>query len=89
MSPEIARMIVKRLYEKNGNSPKNENNIITARENQILVLLSQGLLYKEVSSKLGISINTIKSHCYNIYQKLHVTNKVEAINKMFNDAKSD
>ncbi len=89
MSPEIARMIVKRFYDKNEKSHKNENNIVTAREKEILVLLSQGLLYKEISSKLGISINTIKSHCYNVYQKLHVTNKVEAINKMFSDGESD
>ena len=82
-------MIVKRFYDKNEKSHKNENNIVTAREKEILVLLSQGLLYKEISSKLGISINTIKSHCYNVYQKLHVTNKVEAINKMFSDGESD
>jgi DNA-binding CsgD family transcriptional regulator len=46
-------------------------------------LLAEGNLYKEIADQLEISINTLKAHCYNIYQKLHVNNKTEAIIKVF------
>jgi DNA-binding NarL/FixJ family response regulator len=42
--------------------------------------LAQGLLYKEIADKKDITIDTIKKHVGNIYRKLHVNNKVEAIN---------
>ena len=51
------------------------------RENEILQLLSKGLLYKEISDKLSISVNTVRQHIHNIYEKLHVQNRTEAINK--------
>lgn len=82
MSPEIARVLVNKFFRR---PERNEihSNSLTNRELEILNLLSKGLLYKEISDNLQISINTIKVHCYNIYQKLHVTNKVEALNKVF------
>jgi two-component system, NarL family, response regulator LiaR len=60
---------------------------LTAREKEILELLSQGLLYKEIADKKYISMDTVKKHVGNIYRKLHVNNKVEAINK-FNHFKN-
>lgn len=54
---------------------------LTEREKEILELLSQGLLYKEIADKKFISIDTVKKHVGNTYRKLHVNNKVEAINK--------
>ncbi|MDQ0591806.1 NarL family two-component system response regulator LiaR [Chryseobacterium ginsenosidimutans] len=54
---------------------------LTEREKEVLELLSQGLLYKEIADKKFISIDTVKKHVGNIYRKLHVNNKVEAINK--------
>ncbi len=54
---------------------------LTDREKEILEILSQGLLYKEIADKKCISIDTVKKHVGNIYRKLHVNNKVEAINK--------
>ncbi|MEO8110124.1 MAG: response regulator transcription factor [Ginsengibacter sp.] len=56
--------------------------VLTGRENEILVLLSKGFLYKEIASKLSITIGTVTQHIHNIYEKLHVSNKTEAINKM-------
>jgi len=47
----------------------------------VLELLSKGLLYKEIAAQLSISIDTVKRHCFNIYEKLHVSNRTEAINK--------
>lgn len=80
MSPDIARKLVQRFQQKEN---KNAALTITPREKEILELLSQGLFYKEASHQLGISINTLKRHIYNMYQKLQVDNKTEAINKVF------
>ncbi|WP_100076502.1 response regulator transcription factor [Chryseobacterium camelliae] len=60
---------------------------LTDREKEILQLLSQGLLYKEIADQKCISMDTVKKHVGNIYRKLHVSNKVEAINK-FNHFKN-
>ena len=54
---------------------------ITPREEDVLKLLAKGLLYKEVADQLGISVKTMKKHIYNIYEKMHVHSKVEAVNK--------
>lgn len=46
-------------------------------------MLSKGLMYKEIAAKLNISQETIRKHAYHIYEKLHVGNRVEAINKFW------
>jgi DNA-binding NarL/FixJ family response regulator len=56
---------------------------LSKRENEILQYLSQGLLYKEIAAALFISSETVRKHVYHIYEKLHVGNRVEAINKYF------
>lgn len=53
---------------------------LTRREKQILEQLSKGLLYKEIAMKFLISIDTVKRHCFNIYEKLRVNNRTEALN---------
>jgi len=53
---------------------------LTEREQEILKLLVQGLLYKEIGSRLDISVNTAKKHVMNIYSKLHVNSKAQALN---------
>lgn len=55
---------------------------LTKSETQILELLCQGLLYKEIAHQKNVTIDTIKKHTSNIYKKLQVKNKVEAINKI-------
>jgi NarL family two-component system response regulator LiaR len=77
MSPYIARKVVTLIHKKD--NPDHQP--LSERELQVLSLLSKGLLYKEISDSLGIATNTVKNHCINIYVKLHVQNKVEAINK--------
>ena len=81
MSPDIARKIVQR-FQKTTTDIVTEAHI-TPREMEILELLSTGALYKEVADKLGISINTLKRHIYNSYEKLQVDNKTVAFNKVF------
>jgi DNA-binding NarL/FixJ family response regulator len=82
MSPDIARKLVQRFQQKE-NKHAAALIVVTPREKQILELLSQGFFYKEVADTLGISINTLKRHIYNMYKKLQVDNKTEAINKVF------
>ncbi|MEO8110873.1 MAG: response regulator transcription factor [Ginsengibacter sp.] len=53
---------------------------LTEREKEILALLVQGLLYKEIGAKLNISTNTAKKHVINIYNKLHVNSRAQAMN---------
>jgi NarL family two-component system response regulator LiaR len=54
---------------------------LSEREQEVLSLISTGYRNKEVADKLSISLSTVKNHIYSIYQKLHVSSKVEAINK--------
>ena len=56
-------------------------NHITPREIQILALMAQGHLNKEIAKKLNISPETVKKHLKNIYQKTVSHNKIEALNK--------
>jgi DNA-binding NarL/FixJ family response regulator len=55
--------------------------ILSNRENEILQLLSKGLLYKEIASQVDIAVGTVRQHIHKIYEKLHVQNRTEAINK--------
>jgi DNA-binding NarL/FixJ family response regulator len=57
--------------------------VLSKRENEILQQLALGLLYKEIAANLFISAETVRKHVYHIYEKLHVGNRVEAINKYF------
>jgi DNA-binding NarL/FixJ family response regulator len=79
MSANIARKLVTVFREQE----KKFDNIecLSQRENEILQLLSQGLLYKEIADHLSISVSTVRQHIHKIYEKLHVQNRTEAINK--------
>ncbi len=58
---------------------------LTKRELEVLSYLAKGLLYKEIAAQNDICIDTVKKHCKNIYHKLNVRNKTEAINYYYND----
>jgi DNA-binding NarL/FixJ family response regulator len=83
MSRYIARKVIGTFQNKLVSHQLPE---LTARENEVLHLVAEGLLVKEKSDQLTLSDYTVKSHLKNIYTKLHVRNKVEAINKL-NDPK--
>ncbi|MCW3162059.1 response regulator [Chryseobacterium oryctis] len=85
MSFSIARRVLNH-FERQLPELKDLNEL-TEREKEVLELLSQGFLYKEIADKKFISIDTVKKHIGNIYRKLQVSNKVEAINK-FNHLKN-
>jgi DNA-binding NarL/FixJ family response regulator len=80
MSMQIARKVIERLHSFPSSV---ENNLLTARENEVLQCLSKGLLYKEIAHQLNITIGTVRQHIHNIYEKLHVQNRTEALNKVF------
>lgn len=80
MNPEIAKKLVMRFQHQSFS--ENEYNL-TPKEQKILDLMSKGYLYKEIANELNNTVNTIKQHIRHIYEKLHVQNKAEAINKMF------
>jgi RNA polymerase sigma factor (sigma-70 family) len=79
MSSQIARKVVMNFQDKKDKSIQD----LSPREREILEHLAKGLLYKEISAELGISQETVRKHVYNIYEKLHVSNRVEAINKLY------
>ncbi|MEO1052460.1 MAG: response regulator transcription factor [Bacteroidota bacterium] len=74
MSSKIAKMVVS-SFQKNPNSP------LSARETEVLELLSQGKSYSLIAKDLFITKETAKSHIKNIYSKLQVNSKSEAIAK--------
>ena len=81
MSSNIARKLVSVFHAKEKVLP--EINALSSRENEVLQWLSKGLLYKEIADKLSISIATVRQHIHRIYEKLHVQNRTEALNKAF------
>jgi DNA-binding NarL/FixJ family response regulator len=72
MSPKVAKLIVS-SFQRSPNSP------LSARETEILSSLAMGKTYKITANNLHIGMETVKSHVKNIYAKLQVTSKVEAI----------
>ncbi len=87
MSTSIARKVISEFKQ----TPiiKDENPIdtniasLTQREFETLELLAKGFLYKEIAHQLDISVETVRRHIHNIYKKLHVANKTEAVNRYF------
>lgn len=82
MSAHIARKVVASLQKK-PEAPNEELMLLTNREREILEWLAKGFLYKEVAAKLKISVGTVRQHIHHIYEKLHVQNRTEAINKVY------
>ncbi|MEJ0102774.1 MAG: response regulator transcription factor [Bacteroidota bacterium] len=84
MSSQIARKVVAAFQVKasaNQNSEQLED--LSNREKEILEQLSKGLMYKEIAAELHISAETVRKHVYHVYEKLHVTNRIEAVNKYY------
>jgi len=81
MSFAIARRV---LHYFQTTKPDEEDGLsmLTITEKKIIELLSQGLIYKEIAKQHFVSIETVKKHIRNIYKKLQVNNKIEAINKL-------
>ena len=79
MTSYIARKVVLWFQQKQAGAPKKQPEELSAREREILRLLARGYAYKEMADTLGISMGTINTHIYRIYQKLHVRSRGEAV----------
>ena len=79
MSAHIARQVVQFFHRSE--LPANEAERPSPREREILDLLVKGLVLKEVADQLGIGLETVRTHVYHIYQKLHVRSRIEAVVK--------
>ena len=77
MSSEIARHVVASFRRKSGGVDPSIS--LTAREEETLILLTKGYANKEIADQLNLSIETVRSHLKNIYTKMHVRSRAEAV----------
>ncbi len=83
MSPEVARRVVTLFREFR--PPERASHNLTQQETELLKLLIEGHNYKTAAAELSISINTVKFHLKNVYEKLQVHSKSEAVAKALRD----
>jgi DNA-binding NarL/FixJ family response regulator len=83
MSANIARKLVNSFQQQAQKEAASEMATLSPRENEILQHLARGLLYKEIADQLHIATSTVRQHIHRIYEKLHVQNRTEAINKAY------
>lgn len=77
MTPSIARKVIHYF-----NPIKTQhNNKLSAKEEQVVQCIVEGLSYKLIADRMGISINTVRHHIRNIYTKLHINSKAELITR--------
>ena len=79
MTMHIARKVVQSFQQTAATANPAEN--LSDREQQVLDLLSHGLIYKEIAEKLGISYETVHTYIRRIYEKLQVRTRTEAVAK--------
>ena len=78
MSPEIAKKVIKYFSSE---KVTKVGQALTIKERQVVDGLVEGLSYKMIAGKLGISIDTVRFHIKHVYRKLHVNSKAEVIGK--------
>lgn len=81
MSPTIARLVVASFQQQAKQAI--QDHLLTEREKSVLDQLANGLMYKEIAAKAGISTETVRKHVRNIYEKLQVSNRHEAVRKVY------
>ncbi len=81
MTSHIARLVVQSF--RRPEPPEGKGAALSPREQEVLDLLSQGHLYKEIASSLGISYETVHNHIRRIYEKLQVRSRSQAVAKYF------
>jgi DNA-binding NarL/FixJ family response regulator len=79
MSPEVARRVIKLFRDYH--PPEHADYHLTPQENELLKLLVEGHHKKTAAHEMGISVNTVSFHLKNIYEKLQVHSKTEAVAK--------
>lgn len=80
LTPRIASRIIDEFEQKVGNTTnQEEDNLLSKREKEVLNLVSLGLVYSDIADELDISPHTVSRHVENIYKKLNVHTKSQAI----------
>lgn len=82
MTAEIAAKVVQSFHRPPATANERVQTL-TAREAEILELLARGYVAKEIADQLGISYETVRGHLANIYEKLHVRSRTEAVIQYF------
>jgi DNA-binding NarL/FixJ family response regulator len=77
MSSNIARKVVHSFRERRPGAATSDE--LSKRENEVLVLLAQGYLCKEIADQVGVSLSTVKTYIRRIYEKLHVHSRAQAV----------
>lgn len=77
MTPSIARKVIQYFNP----TKTNKESTLSAKEEQVVQCVVEGLSYKLIADRMGISINTVRHHIRNIYSKLHINSKAELITK--------
>jgi DNA-binding NarL/FixJ family response regulator len=83
MSPEIARLVIEVF--RRVHPPEKATHNLTPQELRLLKLLVEGHSYKTAAGEMGVSINTVAFHIQNIYAKLQVHSKSEAVARALNE----
>lgn len=83
MNSQIARKVINYFFVLHQVPENKELNKLSVREQEILQLLSKGYRYKEIAANLFVSIETVRKHIHNIYEKLQVSSRTDAINKVY------
>lgn len=86
MSSEIARRVIE-SFRKPAKA-REESVGLTAREEEVLVMLSRGYSNKEIADQLHLSVDTVRSHLKHIYEKMHVRSRTEAVARFLAARKS-
>lgn len=83
MTPEVARKVLDAFAKRDGQQAQGEANDydLTPRQCDILRLMADGLVKKEIADALEISVNTVSTHIQRVYEKLHVTTNTGAVAK--------
>ncbi len=85
MSSSIARKVIASFHSA---EIKQSAYNLTKRENEILEQLAKGYRYKEIADRFFLSIETVRSHVHHIYEKLQVSSRTDALNKIYPQKKS-
>lgn len=79
ISSQIARKVIEAFSIKENTNDYFQ--VLSRREQEMLEQLSKGYRYKEIADKLFISLETVRTHIRNVYEKLQVNSRVEALKK--------
>ncbi len=81
MSAGIARRVLHIVRQQHDPAPEIAH--LTERERQVLEELAQGFRYKEIADRLSLSMDTVRTHIRNLYHKLQVSSRTDALNKLY------